>query len=148
VDAEIGRERRPTWKRQRSALLRAHNYSLNFISAVVNDVESTRYIRAPGGGSWGSASGSRFERCGIFARSVDELLTSIDIFIAAVRNGQFDGQIAEGRCAGSETEAKGQARSVRTLERAAVICCSLFAFRLNSRELLSAELLRKHGMAT
>jgi hypothetical protein len=90
------------------SLFRAHNFSLNFIFAVVNDVESTRHICAPGGCSQGSASGSRFERCGIFARSSSEFLASIDILIAAVREGQFDRQLAEASVQVQRPKAKGK----------------------------------------
>jgi hypothetical protein len=47
-------------------------------------------------------------KAGILARSSEELLTSIDISIAAVREGQFDRQLAEASAQVQRPKAKGK----------------------------------------
>ena len=47
-------------------------------------------------------------KAGILARSADELVTSIDILIATVREGQFDRQLAEASAQVQRPKAKGK----------------------------------------
>ena len=47
-------------------------------------------------------------KAGILARSADELLDSIDILIAAVREGQFDRQLAEASAQVQRPKAKSK----------------------------------------
>jgi hypothetical protein len=47
-------------------------------------------------------------KAGILARSVDELLASIDFLIAAVRDGQFDRQLADASAQVQRPRAKGK----------------------------------------